>query len=141
MKFCQSHWDALREEINKRGLEQFVARSGKEMAARAEEALRAGTPMVDLDHNTITELGDPLMDAHNMIVGNTMQLLKSAGAPAMWLFTVNEDGSDKCPLCVVSDCKDPNCQNGCRERGTTWVEHAGRDVAAMWADRLKAVTQ
>jgi hypothetical protein len=142
MRFCTPHWNALREEIeNKRGLQQFVSRSGKEMASKAAEALAGGISMIDFDSLSIADIGDPLMDGHNVIVGNAVKLLDGAGAPPMWLFTANEDGTDKCPLCVVSACEDPNCTNGCRERGTTWIEFAGRDVAEMWADRLKGVTQ
>lgn len=135
MKFCMPHWNALRDEIeNKRGLAQFVSCSGKEVAARITDPAAP-------ERNPLGETGDPLMDAHNMIVGNALNLLSQAGAPPLWLFVANEDGSDKCPLCIVSDCKDANCVNGCRERGVEWISLAGRDVADMWADRLKAVTQ
>ena len=135
IKFCIPHWDALRDEIeNKRGLAQLVSRSGKEAVARI-------TDPASPERNPLGETGDPLMDAHNMILGNAMKFLSEAGAPPMWIFTANEDGSEKCPLCVVSDCRDPECKNGCQKRGTEWIGFAGRDVAEMWADRLKAVTQ
>lgn len=135
MKFCQPHWSALRDEIeNTQGLAQFVSHGGKDLVTRITDQAKP-------ERHPLGKTGDPLMDAHNMILANACQLLSQAGAPPMYLFVANDDGSDKCPLCVVSNCTDQACTNGCRGRAEEWIKFAGRDVAAAWSEKLKAVTQ
>ena len=133
MRMCNEHWSGLREEIeNKRGLAQFVSRSGKELMDRA---IASG--------DALGACGDPLMEAHNLIVGNVMNLLRQNGVDPLMLLapTVDDPEGDVCPLCLVSDCKDPDCKSGCRARSTEWIEFAGRDIAERWAERLAQVTQ
>lgn len=128
MKFCMPHWTALREEIeNKQGLGQFVSNGGKDLVSRITES--GADPLGG-------ETGDPLMDAHNLILGNAMNLLSNAGINPLEMLV-----GDLCPLCFVSKCGNPECQCGAEQRSTKWIEFAGRDIAALWADRLKAVTQ
>ncbi len=139
MKFCVPHWNALRDEIeNKRGLQQFVSRGGKELLHRAIEP---GS------HNPLGVTGDPLMHAHNLILAKSMELLSDNGINPMFLFAATDVGyagfhdGDYCPLCVVSSCNDPKCPNDCRNRDKLFIGKAGDAVAREWADRLKAGTQ
>jgi hypothetical protein len=86
MRFCQPHWDQLRDAVRSRGLYDFVASSGKEavarMAAQFEDA-SDGKPY------------DPLMAAHFMIVDRALEL------GGLYLMTQKEDGSEYCPLCEM----------------------------------------
>lgn len=82
MKFCQDHWNNLREAISARGLDHLVARSGEEAIQRAEQEI----------NNTATDANyDPLMSAHWMIMGNALQ------GSGLYLMT-----GDYCPLCEVN---------------------------------------
>lgn len=79
MKFCQPHWDALREAINARGLGHLVAVNGRDAHARAVAELKGEADVSDFD---------PLMAAHNMILSRATQDFGLA------LFT-----GDYCPVC------------------------------------------
>ena len=100
MKFCQPHWEKLREAIKARGLWQLVASSGKEVVDRLKK-----------------DGFDPLMAAHNMIVGRTLDV---AGLGPM---TSRPDGSEWCPLCYLQQ----NCPcglPGCAARFEEWIDGA-----------------
>jgi hypothetical protein len=79
VRFCQPHWDELREAIRTRKLDHLVPKSGEEAVERLKDELE-GNP----------DQFDPLMAAHNMVVGNAMNIL------GLSLFT-----GDLCPLCEV----------------------------------------
>lgn len=100
MKFCLPHWDKLRKAISDRGLDSLNSKGGQEAAERMQKGAF-----------------DPLMNAHNAIVGNALD--HQGGGFA--LMTANEDGSDRCPLCyLASMC--PECQP-C-EHFEKWIEFA-----------------
>jgi hypothetical protein len=126
MKMCMPHWNALREEIeNRRGLEQFVSHSGKEVVSRMVAQLE--------DSATI---GDPLMEAHNRITGNAMERYGLA------LLGASESGEEYCPLCLVdTPCGTPECVNCGPGQAAKWIEYAGRDTAEAWAKRMEASVQ
>jgi hypothetical protein len=65
MRFCQPHWDQLRDAIAKRGLAHLVARHGAELVERLERQSEDGVVTKDTY--------DPLMDAHNMIVARVFE--------------------------------------------------------------------
>jgi hypothetical protein len=114
MKMCQPHWDKLRDAIKSRGLYGMVATDG----AQAARDLGEGRP-------------DPLMAAHNAIVGNA---LNRAGLAVV---SPNEDGSERCPLCFLiaaaagCQCGDPACTPEARAaqsaRFEAWIELAADD--------------
>jgi hypothetical protein len=114
---CQSHWDKLRDALKVRGLYGMVAQDG----AQAARDLADGRP-------------DPLMAAHNAIVGNA---LDTAGLAVM---TPNDDGSERCPLCYLKalslaapgcECSDPTCTPESRaERFERWIDCAADDQLA-----------
>lgn len=140
MKFCMPHWNALREEIEqKRGLQQLVSRSGNELAQRATEP--------GSGHNPLGQTGDPLMDAHNLILGKTMELLSDNGHNPIFILADAPAGAPGahdghyCPLCLISSCNDPLCPNNCKQRDRQFINRAGEAVAREYADQLKAVTQ
>jgi hypothetical protein len=96
MKFCQPHWESLREAIRERGLYRFVAKSGPEVMGK----------MV-ADHGE-AENFEPLMGAHNAILS---QIMRIGGIDVMM---DNPDGTERCPICYANAkhkefCTDPVC--------------------------------
>lgn len=80
MKFCQTHWDALRSAIRDRGLYDLVAKSGEAIVNKMAEELKAGAA-------TATTF-DPLMGAHNAILSRTMTGRRSARSATSRLGTM-----------------------------------------------------
>ena len=90
MKFCQSHWEDLRAKIRERGLYGLVATSGEQAMSQMVKSLEGAAPKSTFD---------PLMSLHWMIVNRAMSV---AG---LELMMVNEDGSERCPLCyLIANC-------------------------------------
>lgn len=83
MKFCQSHWDKLRDAIKSKNMFHLVSNSGEELATRMKKQ-SAGQAVVP----------DPLMEAHNMILERSISLMPH-------IIGINEEAEDKhfCPLC------------------------------------------
>ena len=81
------HWTRLRQTIEDRGLSALVADSGKKAAANLASEV--------VDGRTIDNF-DPLMAAHNAILGNVVKLTGLA------VMVNNEDGSERCPLCYLN---------------------------------------
>lgn len=120
MKVCQPHWTELKEAIAARGLDQFVARDGAEVARRmaadgaAAEAAKASF--------------EPLMGAHNAILSNALRIVGTD------VFLLNEDGSDRCPLCYLGKVEVELVAEHGREsvglRTETWIGRAADDMLA-----------
>lgn len=94
MKFCQPHWDRLREEIDANGLSGFVARDGEQAAQQlADEAQGI---------NDQDAAPDPLMRAHWMILDRAIK----QGGP--YILT-----GDYCPLCEL--------EKHTEEKAASWI--------------------
>lgn len=115
MRMCQEHWDKLKEALRERGLMGLVPQGGE----AAAKLLSEGRP-------------DPLMAAHNAIVGNAMDAFGIA------IMMPNEDGSERCPLCYCKrQCFDNPCPGNCGRpdcspesnaaKFETWIERAADD--------------
>ena len=126
VKFCQAHWDKLREAIRARGLYELVAADGTEAVRR-----------------TMSELGsvrsksnfDPLMAAHWAIVNNVM-----AGPAGLAIMMQNEDGSDRCPLCFIRDDHLARCAvPGCEVKDFDWMIERASDDSLSYAKELGLV--
>ena len=129
MKFCQPHWEKLREAIRVRGLYGLVAKSGEEAMARTVAELETASAGEAQRPSTF----DPLMGAHWAIVNNVGDRVG-----ILTLMAPNEDGSERCPLCYIQTehdkaCHDPSC--GSFDR---WVEYAA-DGALAEATKLGLV--
>jgi hypothetical protein len=102
MRFCSAHWDDLRSKIEAAGLSSFISSGGEEAAKR------------------MVENGfDPLMGAHNAIVGNAMD------AAGFAIMMPNDDGIDRCPLCFLIGGCGCGKGEGCPYR--TWPDRAVAD--------------
>jgi hypothetical protein len=115
VKFCATHWSALRQAIHDRGLSDLVSKSTEEVMGRTVEELKAG--------ETSKTTFDPLMGAHNAIVSRALDI---AG---LSLMAPNEDGSQRCPLCWIQKGHDEHCQEiGCKHSFEPWIGYAADDM-------------
>jgi len=128
MKFCQEHWDRLRQAIKARGLGDFVSASGMEAMAKEVQGLE-GMPQ------TLSRF-DPLMGAHWNIVNNAMSMLSRIGINPFVMMTA-EDGTPKaCPICFLNkiaedrdkNCFDPECKWVKGTRFDSWIDRAADGV-------------
>jgi hypothetical protein len=100
MRFCQNHWNMLRENVDKQGLTNWVAPDGETALMQIADEIAKGK---------ITQTNyDPLMSCHNMIIARTVEMV---GLSAM----SEEFG---CPICFFNTkrtedgrcaCVDPAC--------------------------------
>lgn len=97
MKFCPDHWERLRAAIESRGLMALVADSGEQAASNLARELTDG-PTIDSF--------DPLMGAHNMIVSNAMNEIKTTYQqnPLMVFADETEHPEWACPICALNWC-------------------------------------
>lgn len=105
MKFCQAHWDQLRDAIKTRGIWPLVARNGMEAAERFVE---------ELEGKASDASWDPLMAAHWAIGGRATEIL------GLYIF-----GTEVCPVCEVLTVHDSKpCEHGCTHDDVEkrWIE-------------------
>lgn len=101
IRFCATHWEALRAAIRARELWHLVSNSGEEVARRVTEHQANPSELNSFD---------PLMGAHNMIVGVAMNV----GA-------VQPSATEVCPVCALA--------------GFNWIDEAANGVKAH-VDRI-----
>lgn len=89
MKWCQAHWDALREGVKARGLWQFVPESGEEACENAVLELKG--------HGSTF---DPLSGAMWQLTNQVLENHKRSGAPPEAMLSMI-GGPDWCPMCDV----------------------------------------
>jgi len=89
MRFCQPHWDELRQAIHKVGLDAWVPDSGEKAMAAMASQIEQGTTTIDNF--------DPLMGAHNAIAINMGEACRNNGDATLALFMIAEP---ICPLCL-----------------------------------------
>jgi hypothetical protein len=144
MRFCQDHWDRLREAIDARGLTDLVATSGA--LAAAQQAAQAERGAAD-----VTTF-DPLMSAHWGILSNAMSAIQAGGGAPLYLMAGDqpEDPVDlpggegktwpRCPLCYLGlahelTCTDERCTLP-RVDGYAWMLDRAADAALDRAREL-----
>lgn len=145
MRFCMSHWNALRAAIELRGLSGLVPQGG--MAATVKQADQ-------LQRREVTrENFDPLMSAHWAIAGNVMTSLSSAGMNPLYLMSSSpEDAVEgyagyegrtwpRCPLCYINlahevSCTDDDCRLP-KQNGYDWMIDRAADDALDEARQFK----
>ncbi len=105
MKFCSTHWQALRENIKARGLWDFVSKDGEEAGRKMiakEEANEKNEPPTK-------DSFDPLLLAHNNIIA---AFVRDRGLEAF--------AGDKCPICEVESSR--------AGLGKDWLDGASDDM-------------
>jgi hypothetical protein len=110
MKICAGHWTQLRTAIDTRGLTNLVAESGEQATRNLAS---------ELDHGSTIDNFDPLMAAHNAIMGNAM----SAVQPGL-LMTMMQ--GDNCPICWLK-ANDPTPYDY-----DQWIDLAADDALTAW---------
>lgn len=129
MKFCQMHWDRLRDAIREREIYHLVATDGEDVVARMKEASESDKPTL--------AMFDPLNYAHMQIISHALD------AGGLAIMAHNDDGSERCPICFMSEQHDLFCTRpGCDvpKDGTAfdaWIGYAADDAKRM-ADRLES---
>lgn len=134
MKFCQAHWDRLREAIDARGLGSLVPESGEEAARRLVR---------DTNEGTSIDTFDPLMGAHNAIWSRAMSEIrdKYQQNPLMLMADPDEHPEWACPVCALSWCHaehDRLCtQEGCNypkdfDWATEMIDGAADFMLSEW---------
>ncbi len=107
MKFCQPHWEQLKNAIKVRGLFDFVSSSGMEAVTKTSA------------DQSKAENFEPLMGSHNMIVANALQ------AGGLYMMGTKEDGTPYCPVCEAE-----------KHGHTGWIDKAA-DAALEHSKTLK----
>jgi len=137
MRFCQSHWDALRKEIDKRGLTPFIAKDGLVAVKQLAQQVK--------DRDVTKATFDPLMSSHWAIINNVMERVSDTGnSPLYFLSQGPEDpvvgypGHEgktwsRCPLCYLNlaheiSCTDPKCVLD-KQKGYDWMLERAADEA------------
>lgn len=130
MKMCKDHWDKLRHAIHARGLGDLVAGSGQEAAKQMLDEMR-GKP------KTMQNF-DPLLNAHNSILGNAVGLIMELKLdPAPLMFGSPEHPEWECPICYLNylseehdrTCTNPDCKKEKGVRFDNWIDRAANDAA------------
>jgi len=149
MKFCQDHWNLLRQRIDDRGLTHLIAKDGSVAAEQMATQIQ--------ERDVTKETFDPLMSAHWAIAGNVMSFLKDAGMNPLYLMSAGEEDKcdgrygpkhegrpwPRCPLCYINfahevSCTDAKCTLD-QERGYDWMLDRAADEALDKARELKLV--
>lgn len=135
MKFCQPHWDALREAIEARGLAALVADGGEAAAKNLASELTDGSTLDNFD---------PLMSAHFAIWNNAMSLATERyQADPMALMMNHPDHPEwECPICFLNWLHaehDRLCtQEGCNyPKGETYewmIDRAADEQVEAWRE-------
>ena len=122
MKFCQGHWDRLREAIETRGIADLIAPDGhvalEQMADQLNRAEAGEEPSTPVNY-------DPLMAAHWAIINNVSE----AGGPGCLLHMISTP--DCCPLCFANEQHEAICtEPGCTFTFDDWIDRAADDQLA-----------
>lgn len=146
MRFCQSHWDRLRQEISDRGLSHLVSGDGAKAVAKMQ---------IELTEGAVTrESFDPLLSALWAITTNVMRLIDRAGNDPLYLMAVGPEDPvaypgfegrtwSRCPLCYLNlahevSCTDPRCGLD-KKAGYDWVMARAADNVLATARDLGLV--
>lgn len=88
MKMCQPHWEQLRADVSKYGLDHLIAPDGKAAAEMITRQLEGTDGPLDFD---------PLMNANNQLWSMSLDVI------GLRMMVTKEDGSDPCPACELRD--------------------------------------
>lgn len=107
MRFCMTHWQALRDGVEARGMSHLVAKSGEEAHAALTRQAQGDEEPADWD---------PLMQSYLAL---TRAVLEQAGLQAL--------AEDFCPMCAVQEsyedaCKLPELPDTRIVPAQTWID-------------------
>jgi hypothetical protein len=122
MKFCEKHWQMLRDEAEKQGLGDYVAKSGEEAYDRAMKA----AALNEADKPADVANFEPVIGAHNAIIGKVVSYV------GMGVLEVAGEGDDEvhhCPLCYITKVHEEQCTDErCEVKNFDyWIEGAMGD--------------
>lgn len=103
MKWCQNHWDELKNAIKQKGLYHLVAKNGEEVIDRVTAELRGEETLANYD---------PLMSAFWMINGRATEI------GGIYLLM-----GEYCPLCELDKhAKNPDGSELNPKASVRWIE-------------------
>lgn len=115
MKFCSTHWDALRTAIDARGLSALIPDSGEQTASNMASSIETGLTIDNFD---------PLMGAHNAIIGKLMDNGMSGFMFPGWV---------QCPICYANQGHKAVCEDeGCEYTYDFFIERAADEALYNW---------
>lgn len=88
MNFCQKHWDELKTAITERGLMQFVASSGPQIAEHVIRGLDGNSTVIDFE---------PLLGSSICV----HRLASNIGGFSAVMTPDPETGRPPCPVCFL----------------------------------------
>ena len=97
MKFCSTHWTALREAVEDSGLSVLIAEGGEATVKNLASEFKDGRTIDNFD---------PLMGAHNAIWSMAMEIVKERYTqnPLMMMADDVEHPEWACPICALNWC-------------------------------------
>jgi hypothetical protein len=124
------HWNRLRAAIADRGLSALVSETGQAAVANLKSEIVDG-PSIDNF--------DPLMGAHNAILGNAIQIT----GPVLLMASGDDE---PCPLCYLNESLAKHHAEGCTTPGCLadtlppghyddWIDKAADGAAEEWKRR------
>jgi hypothetical protein len=150
MKFCQEHWDKMRDAIEARGMTALVASDGRSAIENTIDELQRGQTIDNFD---------PLMAMHWSIAGNLLERLGPAalyvmsGGPEDLIDISKLDSPElkakylgrtwpRCPVCYANISHEFTCRSTCcnLQRVDGWdvaIEYSADAIKAEF-DRLMA---
>lgn len=111
MRICMTHWNILKDLIDKEGLSKFIAKDGKEAMNNAMSELK-GEPTHP----------DPLMMCNNMLWSRSLET-----------FGLEMMAGDKCPVCHANE-NYPDTTDG-EKTGEFWIRTLVPHVKKMFDEK------
>ena len=126
MRMCEDHWQKLRDAVDATGLGTLVSEGGQEAMMKMVAGLQEG-PSIDNF--------DPLMQAHNAIMANTMTICQERGGQASVAELMGAYGDDWCPLCYINEQHNQACEEeGCTYTFDSWCIYAAEEQLKLWKE-------
>ena len=119
MRWCQQHWDGLRAEVKRQGLDALVPDSGE----KAAEILTR-----QIDGETSVDAFDPLMGAMWAINSFIAAQMGDGGFLAVLTY-------DGCPICKADEVHQARCAvngPGCTDSYARFFPNAVEDQRKAW---------
>jgi hypothetical protein len=112
VKFCDAHWDRLQHAISARGMDILVAEDGEQAASKLTS---------ELEHGRTVDNFDPLIGAHNAIVGRAMETIRDHYRQNSLMLMADDPEHPEwaCPICALYWCHDEH-NRLCTQEGCDW---------------------
>jgi len=99
VKFCDEHWERLKDAIRQAGLWSLVSEDGEHAARKLQSEMSDGSTVDNFD---------PLMAAHNLIFGCALEMIHTQYDQNLLMLMAGsaEHPEWACPICALNWCHD-----------------------------------